>query len=200
MPCLDYNSTLIGEISCPGHVSVSDSVTPQPGGSSDSSSPSICEEDPESSPRNLSGRRLAGKLVSFRVEIAQANPSNDSPSSSDATLHDSARARQCQQSHPAATVQYSLSLSHEPSPSPPLALALSAAATRSASSAASSSSSAAPPAPPPASRLPANRRRRPLLRSATAPAAAASTAAAAAATAVATTHPHAKQHRRAQWP
>ena len=137
--------------------------------SSDSSATSVCEEDPESSPRDLSGRRLVGKLVSFRVETAQANPSNDSPSSSDATLHDSARARQCQQSHPAATIQYSLS--HEPSSSPPLALALSAAATRSAPSAASSSSPAAPPAPAPAppaaSRLPADRRRRPLLRSAT---------------------------------
>lgn len=57
---------LIGEISYHGHVSVSDSTQPQPGGSSDSSATSVREEDPESSPRDLSGRRLVGKLVSGR--------------------------------------------------------------------------------------------------------------------------------------
>jgi len=148
----------------------------------------ICEEDPKPSHVDL---RAVGKVVRLDVE-----DNGESITLANATLHDSARARQRLTLQPHRTVQYSLN--HEPSSPPPLALS---AAVTSSAPAASSSAAPAPAAEsssaaPAASRLPADRRRRPLLRSATTTAA----PAASVACPVATTYPHAEQHRRAQWP
>lgn len=62
---LRYNSMLIGEIPLTSRELARFNLTLAEA-PSDSSATSVCEEDPESFPSDLSGRRLVGKPVSGR--------------------------------------------------------------------------------------------------------------------------------------